>query len=165
MSVNEGDGGATPDADEAFALAESLWAAQAALRRAARRFARRPLELSALNGSQLELVRYTKRQEGCSITEAARDLGLAPNTVSTLVRQLADADILVRHTDRADRRNARLALSSRIRRQVEDWEDRRIVAIGEAIAGMGRADHAILAAAVPLLLDLAAHLDRNQPGD
>ena len=77
-------------------LADRLLAAIASLRRVSRRSARRPTELFSLTGSQLELVRLVRRKPDVSVAEAASELRLAPNTVSTLVRQLADVGILSR---------------------------------------------------------------------
>ena len=78
------------------------------MRRAVRRRAARPVELSVLTGAQLELVRLLRREPGVSIADAAARLRVAPNTVSTLVGQLADAGVLERRIDEADRRVVRL---------------------------------------------------------
>ena len=67
-----------------------------AIRRSGRRHAGRPEELSQLTGSQLELVRLLRRRPGISVNQVADELNLAPNTVSTLVRQLVDAGFVVR---------------------------------------------------------------------
>ena len=45
------------------------------------------------------------------MADAAAELGVAPNTVSTLVRQLADAGVLERVRDSADGRVVRLRLT------------------------------------------------------
>ena len=77
---------------------DELLEALSAVRRAVRRRADRPVELLALTGAQLELVRLLRREPGVSIADAAGRLRVAPNTVSTLVRQLADAGVLERRT-------------------------------------------------------------------
>ncbi|HEY1635005.1 MAG TPA: winged helix-turn-helix transcriptional regulator, partial [Acidimicrobiales bacterium] len=69
-------------------MADELLTNIASIRRAGRRQAGRPVELSSLTGAQLELLRLVRRRPGVSIADAAQELRLAPNTVSTLVRQL-----------------------------------------------------------------------------
>ena len=100
-------------------LADELLAAMGARRRSGRRRAGRPEELSQLTGSQLELVRLLRRRPGISVNEVAHELNLAPNTVSTLVRQLVDAGFVVRRCQEADRRVARLDLAEDLGRR---WE-------------------------------------------
>src|SRR5580704_4188487 len=91
-------------------LADELLGAMGAIRRSGRRHAGRPEELSQLTGSQLELVRLLRHHPGLSVNQVAEELNLAPNTVSTLVRQLVDAGLVVRGCQEADRRVARLDL-------------------------------------------------------
>jgi DNA-binding MarR family transcriptional regulator len=93
-----------------------------------------------------------------SVAEAATDLGLAANTVSTLVRQLTDAGLLRRLADAADRRIARLRLTAPAQRRVDQWRDRRTGLVAEAIAGLPAADRRALARAVPVIAQLAAML-------
>ena len=52
--------------------------------------------------AQSELLRLVAARPGISVAEAARELRLAPNTVSTLVGRLADQGLLSR--ERALRR-------------------------------------------------------------
>ena len=66
-------------------LADELLGTMASIRRSGRLVASRPVELSALTGSQVDLVRLVRRRPGVSVTEAAAELRLAANTVSTLV--------------------------------------------------------------------------------
>jgi len=141
-----------------LAAADDLLAAIAAIRRAARRHARRPAELAALTSAQLELVRLLRRRPGRSVADAAAELGLAPNTVSTLVRELSEAGIVVRRVDGADRRVARLDLAPAVRRRVERWRDERVVALAGAIDGLPGAERERLLEALPLLGALAEAL-------
>ena len=78
----------------------------AAIRRSGR-LVGRPPELSELTGAQLDLVRLVGRRPAVSVAQAAAELRLAANTVSTLVRQLTDAGLLLRRVDPVDRRIAR----------------------------------------------------------
>ena len=74
-----------------------------------------------------------------SVAAAASDLGLAANTVSTLVRELTDAGMLHRTRDTADRRVARLELTASARRRVETWRDRRTALTAAAVADLSPA--------------------------
>ena len=61
--------------------------------------------------AQVELLLLVRAEPGISGKEAARRLGTAPNTISTLVRDLVDAGLLDRERDPADRRVVRLRLT------------------------------------------------------
>jgi DNA-binding MarR family transcriptional regulator len=130
------------------------------LRRALRRRPGRPRELSELTGAELELVRLVRRRPNLTIAEAARELGLASNTVSTLVGRLSVSGVLVRSVDEADRRSARLELTPAMRRRVEDWRDRRTETLDAALANLTPAEKRTVQAALPVLArlaDLAVH--------
>jgi DNA-binding MarR family transcriptional regulator len=135
--------------------AEELLGSISALRRALRRRPGRPRELSELTGSELELVRLVRRRPASSVAEAARELGLASNTVSTLVGRLTASGVLVRSVDETDRRTARLDLSPAVRRRVEDWRDRRTETLDGALAHLSPEEQRALEAALPVLGRLA----------
>lgn len=137
-------------------LADELLAAVGSLRRQARRSAGRPWPAELVSGAQSELVRLVRRQPGISVAEAATELGLAANTVSTLVRQLVESGLLVRAADSQDRRVARLRLTDRARGRVEHWREQRASAVARAVARLPADDRAALAAAAPVLSRLAA---------
>ncbi|MGH3003349.1 MAG: MarR family winged helix-turn-helix transcriptional regulator [Gaiellaceae bacterium] len=143
-------------------IAAELLRATGSIRRTSRRRSTRPVELAALTGTQLELARLVRRRPGISVTDAARELRLAANTVSTLVRELTDRRIVVRRVDADDRRIARLKLSEDIRRKIDDWRDRRVVALGAAVEALPAADRRRLAGALPLLARLVEHLDEQE---
>lgn len=157
-----GDAGAlasaAPEPATQSAAAELL-GAMAAVRRTTRRVGHRPTLLSELTGSQLELVRLVGRRPGLSVAEAAEELRLAPNTVSTLVRQLTAAGVVVRVPDTHDRRVARLDLGEETRRKVADWRDRRAEAVADAMLGLGDGERRTLGEAVAVLARLADLLD------
>src|ERR1700744_1742707 len=92
------------------AAADALLKQTARIRRVRRGPQGRPGELARLPGPQRELVRLVRRRPGVSVAQAAAELGVAPNTVSTLVRQLTEAGMLVRTPDDSARRIARLKL-------------------------------------------------------
>ena len=140
---------------DVLGAADDLLVAMAAIRRAGRQRGGRPLELAALTSAQLELVRLLRRQPGLCVAEAAQELRLAPNTVSTLVRELAEAGVVERRVDKADRRVARLDLVFEMRRKLERWRDERVVTLASAIDKLPRSDRRALLRALPLLDTLA----------
>jgi DNA-binding MarR family transcriptional regulator len=142
-------------AESAHALAESLVDAMSAVRRAIRREAGAVAEVASLTGAQLQLVRVVRRQPGISVAEAAAELGVAPNTVSTLVHQLGAAGVLERHPSEDDRRVARLFLCPHVAEGLGEWVGRRSDAVAAALEAMADEDRDALAAAVGPLSRLA----------
>jgi DNA-binding MarR family transcriptional regulator len=136
-------------------VGEELFRLLASIRRSTRRTSNRPTELAELTGAQLELVRLVRLRPGVSVAEAAQELKLAANTVSTLVRRLGERGLLQRSVDESDRRVARLDLPADIRRKVAAWRDRRIVLVGAAVAELPARDRERIAKALPALTQLA----------
>ncbi|MGO8862859.1 MAG: MarR family winged helix-turn-helix transcriptional regulator [Acidimicrobiales bacterium] len=147
---------------EVVAHADELLTVMASIRRSGRLLARQPVELSTLTGSQLDLVRLVLRRPGVSVTQAAEELRLAPNTVSTLVRQLTDEHLLTRRVDQQDRRVARLDLAPAMRRKVGAFHDRRVAMLVSAIALMSASDRRRLADSVAVLEQLAGRLQEQE---
>ncbi|MBC9823397.1 MarR family transcriptional regulator [Terrabacter sp. MAHUQ-38] len=146
------------DDDSVVDLADDLYDVIGLLRRRSRRLVGAPLPELALSGAQLELVRVVRRNPGVAVAEAARVLGLAPNTVSTLVGQLLALGVLERERDDQDRRVARLDLTPSARSGLEQWRDRRAQATASALAGLTSAERSRLAAALPTIARIAADL-------
>jgi DNA-binding MarR family transcriptional regulator len=146
-------------------LADELLAAMGAIRRTGRRRAGRPEELSGLTGSQLELVRLLRRRPGLSVSQVADELHLAPNTVSTLVRQLVDLGYVVRRCQTADRRVARLDLAEDLGRKVVAFRDRRMALIVDAMHELPVADQRRLRSTVGVLLKLQRAMERGGTRD
>jgi DNA-binding MarR family transcriptional regulator len=155
---------AVPDPN--LALAEELFAAVGQLRRQSRRQAGRPWPVATASGAQIELIRLVRRQPGTSVAEAAAELGLAANTVSTLVGQLVTAGVLQRTPDPDDRRVARLALTATAKRRVDRWRDQRAAVLANALAALSRDDREALRRAAGIMARLSAALPdgrgRNQ---
>jgi DNA-binding MarR family transcriptional regulator len=80
-------------------------------RRQLRRSTGSGFDATGVTQSQGELLRLVGRQPGISVREAAAELGLAPNTASTLVSKLATDGLLIRTVDPDDRRVGRLRLT------------------------------------------------------
>ncbi|HWD80262.1 MAG TPA: MarR family transcriptional regulator [Kribbella sp.] len=140
------------------ALTEDLLAAIGLVRRHLRRSVGRPFPEGSLTDSQSELIRTVRRNPGISVAEAAAELGLVANTVSTLVGQLTERGLLQRTPDQTDRRVARLTLTDPAREQVEAWRDRRTALVTRALDDLSPADRDALQAALPVLAVLAERL-------
>lgn len=104
--------------------------------------------------AQAELVRLVRRNPGLTVAGAAERLGLAPNTVSTLVTKLTEADVLVREVDSADRRAVRLRLSGKALRRVERWRDRRAGYLDDVLQRLPQRERDRIATAMPALIHL-----------
>jgi len=158
--ITNGDDG--PQPETFWAGADQLLQSMTSIRRSERVLARRPLELETLTGSQTDLVRMVLRYPGVSVAEAAKELRLAPNTVSTLVRQLVDQQMLVRRNDAVDRRVARLDLTPAMRQKVGAFRDRRVVTLVGAIERMSPSDQRRLIGSLPILERLAELLRQEE---
>jgi DNA-binding MarR family transcriptional regulator len=154
------------DAAAAFAqLADELLNAMTSIRRSGRAAAGRPAELAALTMAQIDLVRLVRRRPGVSVGEAADALRLAANTVSTLVRQLTEAGLLIRTPDQSDRRVARLELTGEMQDKVGAFRDRRVALLAHTMAGLAPRDRRRVEGAVEVLAQLAARLPDRSAAD
>jgi DNA-binding MarR family transcriptional regulator len=80
-------------------------------RRQLRRSAGRSFDSARLTESQSELLWLVGRRPGISVRAAAAELGLVPNTASTLVSKLVANGLLIRTVDETDRRACQLRLA------------------------------------------------------
>jgi DNA-binding MarR family transcriptional regulator len=144
-------------------LAEELLETLSLVRRHARRTAGRPWPLGSVSGAEAELLRLVRRQPGISVAAAGTELGVAPNTVSTLVSSLVDAGLLERVRDGADRRVARLHLTPAARQRVDRWRDQRLAVVTAALDRLQARQRDAIQAALPALTALAAELRPEVP--
>jgi DNA-binding MarR family transcriptional regulator len=135
-------------------LAERLMPAVVALRRAVRRRTRERMDVPALPPAQVELLRAVQDSPGIGVTAVARQLRLAENSVSTLVRTAIADGHLRRTPDPADRRAARLELTDVAHERLRRWRAARADVVDAALARLDPADHAALEAALPALTRL-----------
>jgi DNA-binding MarR family transcriptional regulator len=147
-----------PEAGSAAARSAALLAAQlltavGAVRRTTRR--------AALPPARSELLRLAARQPGITVAEAARELRLAPNTVSTMVGRLTDQGLLTRGRSSRDGRTVRLNVTAAARQRLARWKDLRAELAGQALAQLPARDRDAIAAAVPALTRLAEQMENR----
>ena len=138
--------------------AADLLAAISAVRRTARQAVRKAWRGEPLPTAQSELLRLVADRPGISVADAARELRLAPNTVSTLVGRLAGQGLLGRERAPGDARSIRLSVTPRARQRIADWRDLRADLTQHALAELTEPERRALADAVPALLRLAERL-------
>jgi DNA-binding MarR family transcriptional regulator len=88
-------------------------------RRQLRRSTDRGLDSTRLSESQSELLWLVGRQPGISVSAAAAELGLVPNTASTLVSKLVANGLLIRTVGETDRRVCQLRLAERTQQIID----------------------------------------------
>ncbi|WP_066943775.1 MarR family winged helix-turn-helix transcriptional regulator [Microtetraspora fusca] len=145
-------------------LSVSLADVLSGIQRLVRRRLRSGLAAPPLRGAQVELLRLATDNPGIGVSAAARELCLAANSVSTLVNQLIAAGLLLRETDPADRRSARLSATPEAETRLRAWRDRRAALLQEHVVRLGEGDRAALAAALPALRRLAESLHEEVEG-
>jgi len=139
------------------AEATELLAAIGAIRRVARRAVR---NAAPLPPARSELLRLAARRSGLSVAEAARELRLAPNSVSTMVSQLAADGLLTRERTAGDGRMIRLSVTSAGAERIAQWRDVRAEMTGRALESAGDADRQAIRLALPALARLAEEMLR-----
>lgn len=137
---------------------EELADALVGVQRLIRRRLRREMPAPQLRGAEVELLRLVVDRPGIGISDAAKELYLASNSVSTLVNQLARQGYLTRETDPADRRAARLTPTPAAEARLSEWRKRRADLVRHQVARLDEADLETLAAAIPALRRLADNL-------
>jgi DNA-binding MarR family transcriptional regulator len=116
------------------------------------RAARESLDITHSEG---ELLRLLDRKPGIRVHDAALELGIASNSVSTLVKQLTRARLIARSADPLDGRAACLRLTPQAEEWVTQLGNAREEAIDRALAELDENDRALLEAAIPAMKHLA----------
>ena len=116
------------------------------------RAAREALDITQSEG---ELLRLVDRRPGLRVQDAATELGIASNSVSTLVRQLTRAGLLERSADPLDGRAACLRLTPSASEWVTQLGNAREQTIDRALAALDDQDRQQLEAAIPAMKRLA----------
>lgn len=117
-------------------LASELFDVVGRFRRQLRRSAGRGFDGTGLTQSQAELLRLVGRKPGISVREAADELGLVPNTASTLVSKLAGHGLLIRDADADDRRVGRLRLTESAQHIADQTRAARRATLADVLADL-----------------------------
>jgi DNA-binding MarR family transcriptional regulator len=141
------------------ALADTLLPALGAVRRTLRRVGGSAFHDDVLTAAQREVVLLVGRHPGRPVSEVARELGLAANTVSTIVSRLVALGLVVRTTDPDDRRVGRLSLSPSAQARADAARSRRRTVLAEALDALDPAQVAQIRAGVDALAALVTRLD------
>jgi DNA-binding MarR family transcriptional regulator len=141
------------------AEAGELLTAVGAIRRVVRRAVRNSSTAQPLPPARSELLRLVARRPGISVAEAAQEMRLAPNSVSTMVSQLTADGLLSRGRASSDGRTARLTLTTAGTERIAQWQDIRTDVAGHALGRLNEADRQAIRAAIPALTRLAEQME------
>jgi len=125
------------------------------LHRALRRNARESMPGATLPQAQIEVLRLLNQHSGLRAHQVSAQLGLAPNTASTLIMQLVRLGYIERRVDDQDRRSARLSLTDAARQRIERWRDIRGMVLARTLEDLPPSDQQLIMAALPALERLA----------
>jgi DNA-binding MarR family transcriptional regulator len=141
-------------------LADALLPTLGAVRRTLRRVAGSAVSDDALTAAEREVVLLVGRRPARPVSEVAQELGLAPNTVSTIVSRLVARGLVVRATDPGDRRVARLSLTPAAQESADAARARRRQVLTAALHALDPAQAEQLRVGVAALAALAEQLER-----
>jgi DNA-binding MarR family transcriptional regulator len=148
-------------APPAQAAAAELFTAISVIRRTARRAARQAWLQQPLPPAQSELLRLAAVRPRLTVAEAAVELRVAPNTISTLVGRLTEAGLMNREKSAHDGRTALLTATDKAQQRLAEFRDLRAELAGEALARLSPQDQRALASAAPALLRLSDEMERS----
>jgi DNA-binding MarR family transcriptional regulator len=114
-------------------VAGELFGVVGRFRRQLRRSTGRGFDSARLSESQTELLWLVGRRPGISVSAAAAELGLVPNTASTLVTKLVSAGLLLRTAGDSDRRVCQLRLAEPAQQVVDASRATRRALLSEVI--------------------------------
>lgn len=144
-------------------LITELFSVVGRFRRQLRRSTGGGFDAAGLTQSQGEMLRLVGRQPGISVREAATELGLAPNTASTLVSKLAADGLLVRTVDAEDRRVGRLRLTKPAQRIADESRAQRRAALSTVLDELDADQVDSLEHGLEVLAEMTRMLHERQP--
>ncbi|ADG99350.1 transcriptional regulator, MarR family [Segniliparus rotundus DSM 44985] len=133
------------------------------LRRTVLRAARADAALPDLPESSIELLREIEARGRSQPSDLAEGLGLAPSTISNLLKALTESGLITRETVASDRRSAVVSLTERSRQLLERYDQTSSQLINAATGALPESDQRALAAAMPALRRLLDILPKTQP--
>lgn len=135
------------------------------LRSSLRRGIRTTHPWEVLPAAQVEILQRLSQRPGVRVNDLATQLRLAPNTVSTLTKQMGAAGLLNTNDDPADGRIRRLSLTDVGREQLEAWQQAQEGLLTNAVDRLSDADRALIVDAIPALVRLVRTLDLDSSAE
>lgn len=152
--VDVGDG---PDSD-AWLLTEVV----TRLRRVLRSSVRSDYSWETLPMAQVEVLQRLAEEPDLRVSELARRHRLAPNTVSTLIQQMVEADLVARVADAGDRRAVSLRLTDLGHARLAGWRQANRRRLTSALQQLPVTARDAIWAALPALAQLAEELEQAE---
>ncbi|GAB2995283.1 MarR family winged helix-turn-helix transcriptional regulator [Mycobacterium bourgelatii] len=115
-----------------------------------------------LSESQAELLRLVSHRPGISVSLAAAELGLVPNTASTLVTKLVRDGFLLREVDDSDRRVCRLRLTDSAQHAMDATAAARRAVLSELLDKLDDEQRRVLGQGLEVLEEMTRML--REPG-
>jgi DNA-binding MarR family transcriptional regulator len=143
-------------------LAGEVFRVVGRFRRQLRRSAGRGFDSARLTESQSELLWLVGRRPGISVSAAAAELGLVPNTASTLVSKLVSGGWLTRSAGATDRRVGELALAAPTQKIVDASRAARRALLSEVLGKLDDNQIESLAKGLEVLDTLTRLLQERQ---
>lgn len=131
-------------------------------RRQLRRSAGRGFDATGVTEAQAELLRLVGRRPDISIREAAAELGLVPNTASTLVSKLASDGLITRSVDTGDRRVGRLRLTRTAQRVADTSRAAGRAALSGVLDELGDDQIDVLTRGLAVMAEMTRKLQERQ---
>jgi DNA-binding MarR family transcriptional regulator len=134
------------------------------LRRVLRASIRSDYPWEALPMAQVEILQRLRDEPALRVNDLARRHRLANNTVSVLVQQMVQAELITRTIDPDDRRAVRLDLTPGGLRMLTEWQRAHERRLESALDRLELADRSAVLAALPALSRLVDELENADIG-
>jgi DNA-binding MarR family transcriptional regulator len=144
-------------------LVTEVFAIVGRFRRQLRRSAGRGFDATGLTEAQAELLRLVGRRPEISIREAAAELGLVPNTASTLVSRLTSGGLITRTVDTDDRRVGRLRLTDSAQQVADTSRAAGRAALSEVLDELDEDQIDALTRGLSVMAEMTRRLRERQP--
>ncbi|MCF6389708.1 MarR family transcriptional regulator [Mycobacterium sp. MBM] len=142
-------------------LAQSICNALLPMSRLIRTAVRADPPLPLLPYAQVEVLRVIQDQPGVSVRGVAQTLQLAPNTVSTLVRALLNADLIEQQPVVGRGRTTTLTLTESAVSMLDVWDDRRAEVVSEVLESLPTGSVEAISRALPALAEFQTALEQR----
>jgi DNA-binding MarR family transcriptional regulator len=104
-----------------------------------------------LSVPQFRVLAFVNRNEGASLWEVARHMGLTPPSTSRLVNNLIERDLMTRADHPEDRRRVRLTVTRRGRTILQKSTDETVSYLAQKLSGVDADSREVIEKAVEAL--------------